>query len=100
MSEIIYGLLSRASDLLRECGWDSKAQWFDERGKMLRNVRLGSEEYEVILNDIDTALAGMGSFSDLPLSPKSDRLTVQQARDQQWELVEAIGNVVDELRAR
>jgi|GEM_PF-2425009 len=100
MSDTIYGLLRRASNLLRECGLNANAEWFDERGKTLRSVPSGTKESHAVLDEIDTALAGMGSFADLALSPKSDRLTVQQARDEQWELAEAIGNSIEELRTK
>jgi len=100
MNNTICELLVRASKLLRECGLDEKADWFDERCSVLRQVPFDSKDSAVILDEIDNAIAGMGSFVDMPLSPKSDQLTVQQARDEQWELAEAIGTAIEKIKTQ
>ena len=98
MTNTICELLDRASRLLRQCGLDEKADWFDERRNILRQESLDSKDSVVILDEIDSAIAGIGSFADIPLSPKTSQLTVQQARDEQWELADAIGVEIQRIK--
>lgn len=52
-----------------------------------------------IFKEIQGILAGMGSFSDLPLSPSPESgLTREQARLRQWDLVSEIDEAIDLLK--
>ncbi|MCP4536460.1 MAG: hypothetical protein GY832_04875 [Chloroflexi bacterium] len=97
MSRPIHDLLRQTSELLSECGWDDKSFWFEDRSEALRKAEEGTGEFLAILQDLDRAVSGMGSLTDLPLAPKTDRMTIQEARDKQWELAEALGDAIDEL---
>lgn len=93
-------LLVQASRLSSECGWSSQATWFDEMRESLKDAQHDPPVFLAILDELDRALAGMGSFSDLPLQPPLDRMTVQGARDRQWKLVAALGDLIAELKAK
>lgn len=97
MSNSIHDLLERASTLLNVCGWEDKASWFRERSLALARSRKGSEESVAILQDIDRAISGMGSFTDIPLTPRIPSMSVQEARDEQWDLAEGLREAIEDL---
>ncbi len=96
MNDSIYEILSKIEDLLRECGWDKEADWFQQRRAALRNSHPGSSAYLEVLQEIDRAIMGMGSFTDIPLIPKSKQTTMHAAQNEQWELAEALANAIDD----
>jgi hypothetical protein len=92
MEEIVE-LVAKTIWLLNECDLSDRAEWFEDKREILRK---GSED-EVInaLNEIDKILAGIGSFSDLPLIPKKGSvLNKLEAREMQWNLVEQLGDKI------
>jgi hypothetical protein len=55
-------------------------------------------EFHQALNDVESVLVGMGSFSDVPMYPKPGAtLTRQDALNQQWDLTEALGTAIREM---
>lgn len=88
-------------ELLTNCGEDDEASWFRSQLKVLRETDCASEESRRALAEVDNAIAGMGSFSDISLRPKKgSKLTARQAKDKQWALVEQLGDAIDELISR
>jgi hypothetical protein len=64
----------------------------------LRSLDVGSEESRNCLIELENSIAGMGSFSDLPLKSKKGTRTQQELRDQQWDLAEKLGDAIEELK--
>lgn len=92
MDEIIL-LLNKAVWLLRECNYFDKANWFEEK---ISELNAGNKNETInTLREIKSILAGMGSFSDLPLMPeKGSNITHSDAREIQWDLVEQLGDKI------
>ena len=92
MEEII-SLLNKAIWLLKECNYPDKALWFEEK---VSDLKAGNKkEINNTLEEIKYILAGMGSFSDLPLIPKEgSNLNESDARYMQWDLVEQLGDKI------
>ena len=91
MKDNLTKFVEEASKLCHDCGYEEQGTWFDQRILELSDPQkqLGA------LQAIDRSLAGMGSFSDLPLAPPSDYpLTKQALRTRQWELVELISEAI------
>jgi hypothetical protein len=85
-------------ELLRSCGWDDRADWIMSRRKTLETAPSSSPLFAEALHDLESILVGMGSFSDVPMYPKSGtRLTRKEALDLQWDLTEVLGTTVREL---
>ena len=79
MSHSVDEILSGMIELLRECGLDSKADWFLHRRDVLRDSLTESAQFSDAVRELDAATAGMGGFTDIPLTPRSDRLTSRRA---------------------
>jgi hypothetical protein len=97
MKEKLLGLLSRVIELLVDCGWKKEADWFSQIQNEIEHVPLDSAAMSECLSKLDSVLAGIGSFSDLPLKSQSGRLTQQEIRDLQWSLVEELGSTIKDL---
>jgi len=98
MKDRLLNLISRVINLLTDCGWQDKAMWFDEIRTILECKSTEAEKFQHNLDRLDKALAGMGSFSDIPLTSKNGKLSDQELRDIQWELVAELGEVINKLR--
>ncbi len=85
-------------ELLTKCGWENKAEWFSEHKKAIENAAQGSKEFNNYLTELDHVLSGMGSFSDLPLRDITGKMSEQEVRNLQWELVELIGDAIEKIR--
>lgn len=97
MRDTLLNLISRTIELLKDCGWQDKASWFEEIRTVFETKSTETDVFQQKLNELDRILAGMGSFSDLSLASKSGKLSDQEVRRIQWELVEEIGDAINEL---
>lgn len=89
-------LLSEASRLCQDSGYQEQSNWLRDRIQRIEVASL--EELSSLLDEIQSILAGMGSFSDLPLrSNTQSGVTDKEIRCRQWELVEQIGQAIDKL---
>lgn len=100
MTDSILNLLSRIIELLIDCGWQDKANWFEEIRSVFESNSSETDVFQQKLSELDSILTGMGSFSDIPLSSKNGKLSDQEIRNIQWELVEEIGDAIDKLKIR
>lgn len=98
MKENLLNILSRIIKLLIDCGLQDMANWFDKAKTVFEINSIETDEFQQKLCELDSILTGMGSFSDLPLSSKSGKLSDQEIRNIQWELVEDIGDAIDKLK--
>ena len=81
MQQEMLAALQRAERLLSECGWEVRPEWLRVRRQKLQCLSDSSDEFKNIARAIDKVLVGMGSFSDVPMYPKSDSsMTRAQAR--------------------
>lgn len=97
MKELI-NIISQIVSLLNECGWDEKAAWYSDVKEKLRRRDVCSEESRNCLIELENSIAGMGSFSDLPMKSKTGNRTQQELRDQQWDLAEKLGDAIEKLK--
>jgi len=85
-------------ELLRACGWDNRAEWLASRRRVVESAPRTAPEFREALNDLQSVLVGMGSFSDVPMYPKPGAgLTRQEALNQQWDLTETLGAAIREM---
>jgi hypothetical protein len=98
MTKRLIQLLSEVRELLLTCGLPDRAKWFYDFEVNLNDVSITKEKLCEILSKLDSILGGMGSFSDIPLTPSGEKMTIQQARNLQWELAEKIGNEIMSLK--
>ena len=85
--------------LLNECNEGGRAQWFAERQAIMKASPTTSAEFQDAIAQVQDILVGMGSFSDLALTPrKHSALTREVAREQQWDLTERLGTLVRSMR--
>lgn len=91
-------ILREIASLLRLCRWEEKAEWFDERRKKTRPLAVQSPEFKSELRSIRKIIAGMGSFTDLPLvPPKGSGMREKEATARQWELANQLDEVIGQL---
>lgn len=100
MKNQLMQLLIEAEELLRHCGWPEQATWFREIRREVDAAEIGSVELKKCLSDLGNAIAGMGSFSDLPLESPSGGESARELRSRQWGLTAAIGDAVSILLQR
>lgn len=82
-------------ELLIECNWIDKANWFKEKLETIERSDEGSEEFIIILREIKKIIAGMGSFTDLPMIPKQNsKLSKGEARLKHFDLAEQLDKVI------
>lgn len=90
--------LTRVVELLVSCGERSRAEWFREKLIILSKEHTDSARFQLTVRELRDLLGGMGSFSDLSLNPvPASGLTRQEARSQQWELVEDLDEAIRDL---
>lgn len=100
MKRHLLDLIGQAIALLDACGWPDKASWFREKQEVLTVLDENDENFKIELCSIKKILAGMGSFSDLPLYPKKgSSVTRTEARETQWKLTEELGDAIQKLLA-
>jgi len=93
----VFDLINDAVELLEKCGWEERAEWFRGLESRLRGQVVGSVEFREELRSLRDILAGMGSFSDLPLTPLPGvALTEQEVKTKQWEIAEELGRVLQD----
>ncbi|MBC8029829.1 MAG: hypothetical protein H7Z16_06940 [Pyrinomonadaceae bacterium] len=94
-------VLRKIISLLRTCGVDKNAEWFEDRKDILARTQTESPEFQQTLLEIRNVIAGMGSFSDLSLIPlPSSGVTKDDAGRLQWDLAEELDEVIAELLQR
>ena len=98
MKSKLIKLIQNVIDLLLDCEGEEVAQWFSDLKHSIDSYTENSEEFNECLNKLDSVLAGMGSFSDLPLKDSTGKMSEQEVKNKQWELVEQIGDTIDKLR--
>lgn len=101
MDAKLSGLLSKlaeASALLRNSRYDDLAESYNELARRLSIENRASRAFKDTLAAVDRSLAGMGSFSDVPLVPQQGPMTRQQARQRQSQLVQEIADAVAALQ--
>jgi hypothetical protein len=98
MRDKLLETLMRIVELLRSCGERTRAEWFREKLAVLEGEHSESQRFQDAIRELRGVLAGMGSLSDLSLNPTlASGLTRQEARDQQWELVDDLGDTIADL---
>jgi hypothetical protein len=91
-------LLGDVIALLQECGMTTGGDWYCSKRDELRKAKKGSAVYNDLLKKIDHSLAGMGSFSDMPLVPqKGSLLTEEIAEKKQLILINEISETINHL---
>lgn len=91
MNDKLCKLLNDASNLLEECGYHDKSQWFLQRINILNMEDNNFETFKQTAIEIKSAMGGMGSFSDLSMIPEPGSTTsAEKARQLQWDLSEEI----------
>ena len=98
MEHLIFKL-NEAIELLLLCNCSDEAAWFEVKVQALCSPDLSQSARLEHLTKISRSLAGMGSFSDLALTPNADSgLTCEEATDRQWQLVPEISHAIREAR--
>lgn len=87
MKSDVLDLIDQIVSLLKTCGWKDKAEWFQARRTALEKLKEDTSAFNAALKEVANILMGMGSFSDLPLTPVAgSSLTKEEARKLQWDL--------------
>ena len=86
MSDELRLTLMEVSSLLRECRYDENAQWYEQAIHQLFDAPGSKKECLRILKQVEDRIAGMGSFSDMPLDPVARELTELEVRELQMDL--------------
>lgn len=97
MKKLLIAKVAEIVKLLRFSGWNTEAQWFDTRRKTLLASRIQSESFQKALHEIEKALFGMGSFTDLPLQPAKEKMSEYEIRVIQRRLAEDMSELIDAL---
>jgi hypothetical protein len=86
--------LMEAAALLRDSKYNYLAESYETFCSKLASGDFESQEFKNTLFAIRRSLAGMGSFSDVPLVPQQGPMTKQQARERQYQLVQEIYEII------
>ena len=98
MKHKLIKILNEIVDLLKECNWQNKASWFEEKLIIIESCNVDSKEFISSIKAIKSILAGMGSFTDLPMIPVNDsKLSKEEARKKQFDLAKMLDVVVIKL---
>ena len=95
MKKDLLALVDQAIELLTDCGCPTEADWFGEVRRTIEATSQKSSEFADCLRRLDRVLAGMGSFTDIPLRSQSGRMTDQDARSLQWKLAADLGDAIE-----
>ena len=83
--------------LISRCGHADKAPWLATRREQLENGT--PKEKQLALDELAGVIAGMGSLSDLPLSPDpNSRITAMDAQTRLLELLDELYVEIKNLR--
>ncbi len=91
--------LAEIIGLLTSCGEMTRAEWFRQKLLVLEREASSSAGFQVVIGELRRILVGMGSLSDLSLTPvASSGLTRQEIRNLQWQLVEDLDGAIRALQ--
>jgi len=94
----LISILDEVIELLEKCDWNEKAEWFRLKRERINSLDIKSTEIQNELAELDKIIAGIGSFSDLPLYPrKGDSRTKEEIAQIQWTLAERLGKAIDKI---
>ena len=91
-------LIRLVEELLKRCGWTKEASWFETISTRIRASDPCSDEFDNCLEELDRSIAGMGSFTDLPLESIDGSQTKQELRNRQWDLAEQLGKAIEKIK--
>ena len=95
MKKDLLEIIDEIVALLTKCNLREKANWFRIKAKRLKGLEQNSKEYKDELLEIKSIIAGMGSFSDLPMYPKKGSgLSEEEASNKQWDLAAKLGEAI------
>lgn len=97
MKKQLIEVLTEIINLLTECGWGDKAEWFEKTKQTLLSTPEDSKAIAETLRMLNAATSGIGSFTDLPLRPNSTGMSVGEARSLQWRLADELGELIEHL---
>jgi len=98
MTARLLNLLIEIEQLLKACGYDDHAKWFLERRVLLASEGLLRQRARSVLNELQSIIAGLGSFSDLSMVPTSFRgLGREEARTRQWDLADELDKEIEQI---
>jgi hypothetical protein len=101
MKDRLLELLRQAIDPLHACDYGSQAEWFQVRRWKLQSATENGEVFQATLREVQAIIGGMGSFTDLSLTPtQGSGLTRGTAREQQCRLAEQIDAVIERLMTK
>jgi hypothetical protein len=91
MKSQLTAIINKIIYLLKECKWQNKALWFEEKLDVINKYDETALEFITAITQIKSILAGMGSFTDLPLMPSKDSgLSEDEARIMQFDLAKKL----------
>jgi len=97
MKDKLLEVIGEIISLLKSCNLEDKARWFQERADQIKISERGTKDYLVELEKVRKVIAGMGSFSDLPMYPKKDsNISEEEASQRQWDLAARLGDLIEE----
>jgi|ERR1700752_606923 len=98
MTNELIKVIDEIVELLSQCNWEDRAEWFKAKRNILLSLDPEEAAFRQELLEIQSIIAGMGSFTDLPLYPKKGvKLTSQEARNRKWDLAERLDEAIKEL---
>lgn len=98
MKSELVNIITQIIYLLNECNWQNKALWFADKLDKINRYHEGTEEFISLTKDIQKIIAGMGSFTDLPLMPREESLlSYDYVRSMQFELAVRLDTVILKL---
>ncbi|MFH1258519.1 MAG: hypothetical protein ABII74_01670 [Elusimicrobiota bacterium] len=101
MKKKLIQIIKEIINLLVDCNWQDKANWFKEKLEQIEQCDEKSDQYISILDEVQNIIAGMGSFTDLPMTPdKKSRLSEEQVHKKQWELANALDEIIIKIKGK
>jgi hypothetical protein len=89
MKENLIGIIKKIINLLEQCGYYEKSEWFKKKMEVFLKHSVESNPFQSELKEVKSIIGGMGSFSDLSMTPnEGSKLTKNEARKMQWELAD------------
>ena len=96
MIDTIIAVAERMYKLLVACNYVSQADWLDKRIAILKSGVSSQADRRAVLSELQGIIAGMGSFTDIPLKPSAESgLTAVAAERRQWELAEKLDAAIN-----